>query len=59
VNLASRSWIRNRNRDALSARTSITFRACWLTHSPVGWDVIPATCTILERSSMNTRTYIR
>ena len=34
-------------------------RACWVTHSPVGCAVTPATCTIRVCSSMKTSTYSR
>ncbi len=57
VNFVSRSRIRKRIGEARSVSTSITFRACWVTHSPVGRAVIPATCTILVPSSMKTRTW--
>jgi hypothetical protein len=31
-----------RNRAAWSSRSMSRLRACWLTHAPVGWAVIPA-----------------
>jgi hypothetical protein len=35
------------------------FRACWVTHSPVGLAVTPAMCTIRLLHSMSTSTYSR
>jgi hypothetical protein len=46
VNLVSRSWIRKRTGSARSVRMPMRFRACWVTHSPVGLAVTPAMCTI-------------
>lgn len=35
------------------------FRACWVTHAPVGFAVTPARCSRRVRCSMNTSTYRR
>jgi hypothetical protein len=42
VNLASRSRTRNLKASAWSSRFIRRLRACWATHSPVGWAVMPA-----------------
>jgi hypothetical protein len=42
VNLVSRSRIKNLTPPARSSRFISRLRACWVTHSPVGWAVIPA-----------------
>ena len=45
VNLVSRSRIKNLTLSARFSRFISRLRACWVTHSPVGWAVIPARCT--------------
>jgi hypothetical protein len=59
ANLLSRSWIRNRIGPARSTNVWTTFRACWVTHSAVGFVVMPARCSCRVASSMNTSTYKR
>ena len=38
------------------ARSMSRLWACWVTHDPVGWAVMPARCTVREPSSMKDRT---
>src|ERR1700716_2083057 len=53
VNFVSRSRIRNVNWAARSPRSMTRFRACWVTHSPVGLGVTPSKCTLRVAISMN------
>ena len=53
VNLASRPRIRNFSPSAWSPRFISRSRACWVTHSPVGWAVIPAVLADLVGGVIN------
>jgi hypothetical protein len=59
VEVVSRSRIRNRNRDGCSWSVQANWRACWVTHEPVGFAVQPARSTRRLASSMKNRTYRR
>jgi hypothetical protein len=59
VSLLSWSWIKNRIGSARSTNVSMMLRACWVTHSPVGFAVMPARCTCRVASSMSTSAYSR
>jgi hypothetical protein len=56
ANLVSRSRIRNLKSSAWPSRVIRRLRACWVTHSPVGWAVIPARCTRRVPCSMKNST---
>jgi hypothetical protein len=59
ANLWSRSRIRNRIGSERSANAHDTWRACWMTHSALGFAVHPAACTRRLPNSMKKRTYTR
>jgi hypothetical protein len=56
VNLVSRSRMRNLTVLAWSARSMERFRACWVTQSVTGFEVMPAIRTKRLSWWMNTRT---
>jgi hypothetical protein len=47
VNLVSRSLSKNLAGRSRAARTTVKFRACWVTQSPTGFAVTPARCTLV------------
>ena len=55
--LLSRSWIRNRSGDGFSASDHARLRACWVTHTALGFSVQPARCTRRLPSSMRKSTW--
>jgi hypothetical protein len=59
VSLPSRSRLRNLNLLARSPRPMRRLRACWAVQAPVGWAVMPRTCTVLVRISMTKKTHTR
>ena len=52
-------WIKNRIGSVRSTNISMTFRAGWVVHSPVGFVVIPARYNRRVANSMNTSAYNR
>src|ERR1035437_5436976 len=54
VQVVSRSRIKNFKPSARASRFISRLRACWVTHSPVGWAVIAAKCTRRVPCSMKT-----
>ena len=59
VNFVSRSRIRNFRPSAWPSRSISRLRACWVTHAPAGWAVMPARCTRRVPCSMKNSTYRR
>jgi hypothetical protein len=55
--LGSRSRIRYQHRSTRWSRSISRLRACWVTHPPVGWAVIPTRWTRRRSTSMTNRTY--
>jgi hypothetical protein len=56
LNLASRSWMRNRTAGERSSRSMVRFLACWVIQDESGWAVVVLRWTRRLWSSMKTRT---